>query len=274
MSTQTAHTGAATNAPLQFDTAHPGNAVPALSCASCHEPVRSVYYAVNTNVVCSRCRGKLETRISSAGGGRRFGRAFGFGMVAAIAGAIFYYGFREVTGIDFGLVAVLVGFMVGKAVFVGTEQRGGRRYQFLAAALTYFAIASTYLPVVLKEAKAAQTASKDSLKAAVRSDSSVTGASVSGDSTLDETAVPTVSAHTTTGKMKAKKLGFGIVLLAFAGMILFTAALPIIVGFSSIISVVILGIGLLQAWRMNRAVQFVASGPYRIAGLPEAEPAT
>ena len=68
--------------------------------------------------------------------------------------------------------------------------------------------------------------------------------------------------------MKGPRLGFGKITLAFFGMILFTAALPIIVGFSSIISVVILVFGLMQAWRMNRAVEVSVSGPYRIAGQP------
>jgi hypothetical protein len=195
--------------PLLFESASPSDGVPLAVCASCNEPIRVVYYEANGSVVCSRCRGKLEAQLSSSGGMRRFRRALGFGLGAAIAGALFYYGFQVITGINLGLVAVLVGFMVGKAVFVGTDHRGGRRYQVLAVLLTYFAIASTYVPQVLKEARP----------------------------------------------------GVG-------GMLLLTAAFPIIAGFSSIISVVILGVGLMQAWRMNRAVNVTVSGPYRIAGLP------
>ena len=153
------------DAPLQFDTATP-HVAPAATCGSCSEPIRSVYYEVNANVVCSRCRGKLEALLGSTGGMRRFRRALGFGLGAAIAGSVFYYGFREITGIDFGLVAVLVGFLVGKAVFVGADRRGGRRYQILAVVLTYFAIASTYMPMVFKESIKERVAASDSTKAA------------------------------------------------------------------------------------------------------------
>ena len=141
------------DAPLLFESASPSDGAPPAVCASCNEPIRVVYYEANGSVVCSRCRGKLEAQLGSSGGMRRFRRALGFGLGAAIAGALFYYGFQVITGINLGLVAVLVGFMVGKAVFVGTEHRGGRRYQVLAVVLTYFAIASTYVPLVMKEAK-------------------------------------------------------------------------------------------------------------------------
>jgi len=134
--------------PLLFESASPSDGVPLAVCASCNEPIRVVYYEANGSVVCSRCRGKLEAQLGSSGGVRRFRRAFGFGLGAAIAGALFYYGFQVITGIN--------------------------------------------------------------------------------------------------------------------------AALPIIAGFSSIISVVLLGVGLMQAWRMNRGVNVTISGPYRIAGLPVA----
>ena len=257
------------DAPLQFDSAAPHAGTPVATCGSCSEPIRSVYYEINANVVCSRCRGKLESLLSSTGRVRRFRRALGFGLGTAIAGSVFYYGFREVTGIDFGLVAVLVGFMVGKAVFVGGDRRGGRRYQVLAVVLTYFAIASTYVPMVFKEGGKHVTAAVDSAKAASRSGSSLAGAAIAdsnteaaGDSTLTE-ATSAASPHAA-GKVKEEKLGFGKILLAFVGMVLFTAALPILVGMSSIISVVILFFGLIQAWRMNRAVEVSVTGPYRI----------
>jgi hypothetical protein len=268
------------DAPLQFDTATP-NAAAAATCASCSEPIRSVYYEVNANVVCSRCRGKLEGLLSSTGRVRRFRRAFGFGLSAAIAGAIFYYGFREVTGIDFGLVAVLVGFMVGKAVFVGGDRRGGRRYQIMAVVLTYFAIASTYVPMVFKEGGKNIAAARDSAKVAMQRDSLRAGGVVADSSTASvsestpaENEADAAPSAASTKPLGSKKLGFGAILLAFVGMVLFTAALPILAGMSSIISVVILFFGLMQAWRMNRAVEVNVSGPYRIAGLAGLEAAS
>lgn len=257
--------------PLLFETASPSDAASPAVCAACTEPIRIVYYEANGSVVCSRCRGKLEAQLGASGGMRRFRRALGFGLGAAIAGALLYYGFQVITGINLGLIAVLVGFMVGKAVFVGTEHRGGRRYQVLAVVLTYFAIASTYLPEVAKEARAGMTQSSDSSKKTARSDSSLAEAAVTDSIATATDSTASAGAATppaAAGKVTLKQISFGTYLLAFAGVLLLTAALPIIAGFSNIISVVILGVGLLQAWRMNRAVNVTVSGPYRIAGLP------
>jgi hypothetical protein len=271
MSNYDSDAGAVVDTPLQFDTAHAGDvaAATAATCASCSAPIHSEYYEANGSVVCADCRGKLAVMTTSTGGMRRFRRALGFGLAAAIAGALCYYAFRELTGIDFGLVAVLVGFMVGKAVFVGGERRGGRRYQVLAVVLTYFAMASTYLPIALSELREGRTVASDSTKAAARGKSAVVARdSVSVATPTDSATAPKAS------KATAEKVGFGTFLIALGAMVLFTAALPIIVGFSSIISVVILGVGLMQAWRMNRAVVINVTGPYRLAGAAMDDVAT
>jgi hypothetical protein len=269
---------APTDLPLQFDTAHPSGAAPPAACASCKEHIRGVYYEANGNVLCSRCRGKLEAQLSSSGGMRRFRRAFSFGLGAAVAGAVVYYGFGAITGINFGLIGVLVGFMVGKAVFVGTDRRGGRRYQVLAVVLTYFAIASTYVPQVFKEAKAGMALSRDSSKAGARRDSSVATTAVADSNATPADSIASVAdapVPAATGKVPAKHTGLATYLILFAGVIILAAALPIVAGMGSIISVVILVFGLIQAWRMNRAIDITVNGPYRIAGLPiEGEPAT
>jgi hypothetical protein len=259
MSNQSALPGA----PMSFESASPSDGVPLAICASCNEPIRVVYYEANGSVLCSRCRGKLEAQVGSSGGMRRFRRALGFGLGAAVAGAAVYFGIAAATDHTFAIVAVFVGFIVGKAVFVGTGHRGGRRYQVLAVVLTYFAIASTYLPEVMKEARPKVALSSDSLKAEVRSDWSRTEATGTDSLASADAATPPAA-----GKAAHEQISFGTYLIAFAGILLLTAALPIIAGFSSIISVVILGVGLVQAWRLNRAVNVTISGPYRIAGLP------
>src|SRR5208282_4601275 len=61
-----------------------------------------------------------------------------------------YYVILRVTGINLGLVAVVVGFMVGGAVRKGTGNRGGLFYQFLAVFLTYSAIVAMYVPMLIE----------------------------------------------------------------------------------------------------------------------------
>jgi hypothetical protein len=69
-------------------------------------------------------------------------------MVGAVLGAATYGSFRAVSGFDVGLVALFVGFIVGKAVHLGARERGGVRYQLLAVALTYLAVGASYAPLV------------------------------------------------------------------------------------------------------------------------------
>ena len=59
-----------------------------------------------------------------------------FGLGAALAGAAIYYAVIAITHFEIGLVAILIGYMVGYAVRKGAGGRGGLRFQILAALLT------------------------------------------------------------------------------------------------------------------------------------------
>ena len=132
--------------PIEFDAPTSNTAPEATSCSSCRQDIRAIYYEAAGKVICPRCRGQLEAHFSPEGGRiGRFGRAFGFGLLAAIAGTALYLIIAAVTGSVFGIVALLIGWMVGKAVFIGSGRRGGRRYQILAAVLLLVAS----LPILL-----------------------------------------------------------------------------------------------------------------------------
>jgi hypothetical protein len=51
-----------------------------------------------------------------------------------------------------GYVALAVGFMVGKAMMLGSGGVGGPRYQFAAVVLTYAAISLASIPIEISEA--------------------------------------------------------------------------------------------------------------------------
>ena len=115
---------------------------------------------MNGSLVCAPCRAGLEhprgTRL------RRVLQATALGTLAAIGGSLLYFAVAAITGREFGLVAIAVGFMVGTAVRKGSGGRGGWAYQTLAIALTYLAMVSTYVPLVVKEFQ------KDGSKASAR----------------------------------------------------------------------------------------------------------
>jgi hypothetical protein len=138
---------------LQFDTAEPAaeaSTATSLACTLCKKDISTSYYEVNGAVVCASCRGEIETQLKGGSGSGRFAKALGFGLVAAAAGSAIYYAILALTGYEIGLVAIAVGFLVGKAVNRGSHGRGGRAYQALAVGLTYFAIVTTYIPFIIK----------------------------------------------------------------------------------------------------------------------------
>ena len=85
------------------------------------------------------------------------------GLLAGLAGAALWYAVRRTTGFEIGLIAIVVGLMVGVAVRKGSKGRGGWFYQTLAVVLTYGCICAQYMPDIVqgfvqhvRESKAAQ----------------------------------------------------------------------------------------------------------------------
>ncbi len=134
--------------PIQFDRADYVE-VSSLNCKLWRKPLEYQYYDLAGATICTDCRDKVEQGRSAGAGGHRFLRAFGFGLAAAAVGAVIYALIVRITGIEFGLMAVVLGYMVGRSVSVGSYHRGGRSYQALAMALTYAAICVGYVPAIL-----------------------------------------------------------------------------------------------------------------------------
>jgi hypothetical protein len=134
---------------LQFDQAE-FVAPEARACGACQAAIRDQYYVANGKTLCTDCHGKLQASFAQVSDASRFFAALGWGGGAALLGAALYYGIRVATGYELGLVAIVVGVLVGKGVARGMRHRGGRGYAFMAVMLTYFAIVLTYLPEIVK----------------------------------------------------------------------------------------------------------------------------
>src|SRR5687768_15353440 len=106
--------------PLQFDTAEPvggaGATATSLACTACSTDITTSYYEVNGAIVCTSCRGTLRAQFTGGSSAGRFGKALGFGLFAAAVGSGIYYAVLRLTGYEIGLVAIVVGFLVGRAV--------------------------------------------------------------------------------------------------------------------------------------------------------------
>ena len=263
-----------------------------LVCAGCQAPLRREYFQVNGQVSCASCKDAVEASVAQAhqrsrGAGPVF-RALLFGLGAAIVGAIIYFAVIKITGLELSLITILIGFMVGTAVMKGSRSHGGRRFQVISVLMTYFAIGLAFSSAVVSEmaddvsqvgdsTAAEVNALRDSVQVIAAGDSVTAGAtgfdSVSSPNAVGDSAG--ASTATTADGSGAVQIGPGMLLLGLGGALLFVLALPVMVVVGSmpggLLSAVIIGFGLLQAWTIPHLTRQEISGPYKV-GTPPPQP--
>lgn len=269
------------NSNLQFDRADFGTQkVPTLSCAACGKAIDEYYFEVNLKTFCMECKRKIEAQFTGSSGIKRFLKAFLAGSLAAILGFGIYYGIEKATGYEFGLVAILVGFMVGAAVRWGSNGMGGWPYQLMAVFLTYNAIVLTYVPLALSELKndfkAKPAVQTDASQTQAAPDAAVSAMTTPQDATsastpTDPSATPAAAAATTTPETEDNGIGAGGFILACGALLLLAYALPFLAGFQNILGLIILAIGLWEAWKISKGRRIEINGPFR-AGPPKTPP--
>lgn len=247
---------AASNAgEMQFDRADFVEAAEGAACGVCNEPLRGHYFDINGKMVCERCRYSVEAALSQQGGAGGFFKAAFAGLGVAALGSALYYGVREATGYEFGLISILVGYGVGQAVRWGSRAKGGWVYQSLAMFLTYMAIVSTYVPAVFQEI-GKQVDEKE--KAAATAPAQPGGAN------------PAAAKASTAAPVQEEEVGAGDIALAFGGLFLLIMAIPFLAGFENIIGLAIIAFGLYEAWKINRRTALSISGPFQLGTSPAA----
>ncbi len=202
---------------LQFERAEFG-AAPARNCTGCHQPIAGPYFDVNGQPFCEACTASIRQAHGDSPGGAAFARAVGAGLIAGVIGSSLFYLVEKISGYQLSILAIAVGFLVGRAVRWATGGRGGVIYQILAVVLTYAAIAFSWLPFVAER----QSASLDVLDVALQAP--------------------------------------------------FILSLPILIGLERPFTLVILGIGLWEAWSFTAPVPFVITGPFMAAPPPPDAP--
>ena len=231
------------------DTADGG---PAVLCTVCGKSVGAEYYHANDKPVCDTCR---DIVLAAAATPRTIGplvRAGLFGLAAAVAGAAIYYAVIAITNFEIGLVAILIGYMVGYSVRRGAGGRGGRRFQIVALLLTYWAVGLAYTPLAYKELSGKTTSSQ------------------STDSTSADAVAPAPTPDTALALAAEEDTPTtpGSFLVALGVMFFFVFALPVMYVIGSfpggILSALIIGFGMMQAWTMTRAHKIEISGPYKV----------
>jgi hypothetical protein len=265
----------APGAPLQFDRVETGqadqaarSAAPAsgVPCQGCGLTIRTTYFSLGNATICGRCRASFEQSIEAAQSWPAFFKACLFGLVACVAGAIVYYGVIAITNLEIGLVAILIGYMVGFAVRKATGGFGGLRYQVLAMALTYFAVSLAYTPLVFKAGTESDQAEMSVTK--------TTFAAPAVPTEAEATATPATTRTTEQIEMPAERVTLAGFFRALGALAVFLLALPILSVVysmpSGIISAAIIGFGMRQAWRMTAASNLEVTGPYRVGAATSA----
>ena len=235
--------------PLQFDTAEFSQPT-SMACNGCQQPITTEYYAVNGATLCVPCSGGVR----GEKGGRllRAIRAAVAGSVAAFAGGLLYFLIVYIWDFQLGLIAIAVGFAVGAAVRWGSYGRGGAAYQAMAMSLTYLSIvASLLLAGLLLIANEQPNAGKD-IKTAASSAATPAAAPTSLATNKSSLNGDAGSGESEPGLLISLVMLFGIML-----------ALPFLSGVENIMGIVIMAVGLYQAWKLNKRPEVTGPHPIR-----------
>ena len=228
----------------QFQTAEfQGQSATGDACCICKKPVAGSYYHINSAKACSPCSQRVlsaRPRDTHAA----FSRALLFGMGGALLGLVLYAAVGILLHLQIGYVSLAVGFLVGKAMMMGSGNIGGRRYQWIAVVLTYAAVSLSAIPIALAQYAHDRPATAQVQQASPES----TQATADAPAPAAQTAKPEL------GKAIGVLLLLGLAspFLEFSG----NAA-------GGVIGLIILLVGVRIAWRLTEGVRLPAiEGPF------------
>jgi hypothetical protein len=235
---------------LRFDRAEYASGSEAIApCANCRAPLRDQYWKWQNHVVCDACRTRVSETLAKSYTPEAFRKALLQGGAVALGCGIAYAVFAGVVKIQLALATIGIAILVSRQIRKASGGAGGPRFQVLAVALTYFASTMGYLPNILDAIRDEPPAKTEA-------------ASVASGPSEAHTAAPTEEHHASGGDtLKALAWLIGIMLAA-----------PFLEITEAPIGVLIVLIGLWQAWKLSRGLPMHIDGPFRVA-TPTGPPA-
>lgn len=231
-----------TNTTPQFRKAEYAGTPGANGCKFCRQSLGGRYYRINGAMACSSC-GERAKRELPQDSHAAYARGLLFGAGAAIAGLILYAAFGIITGLMIGYVSLAVGYMVGKAIHMGSKGVSGRRYQIAAVLLTYAAVSLAAIPIAVSQAPK---------KAHPQ-------AQIEQPSAADRQPVPVQQPKQQPTKPRMS-LGPALARLALVGLA--SPFLELQDPFHGLIGLVILFVGIRIAWQITGKPQVQIHGPF------------
>ena len=237
----------------------------ASACAQCATPITDRYFTLGSHVLCEPCHLAFRDAKAPGNAASRFFGAAMLGTVAAAIGCALWMVVTELTGYEIGLIAIVVGYIVGMTVHVGARRVGGLVYQLLAVFLTYTAIVMTYVPMIANELMASEDFQREA--DSVRSESWAEEGSPdqatrtvereeSADQAADAVEGESPDVPVTDSDESAALAWFTAVPIAYA--------IPFLMDFENVIGILIIGFALWQAFRMNARAKIELQGPFRL----------
>ncbi len=241
-------------------------------CARCRQPIESTYYLAGGNKLCPRCRDGLAGQVGQRPGLGLFCRAAGFGIAGALLGAALWALVVIATGYQLGLIAVLVGVLVGHAVRLGARRRSGRSLQVLAVLLTFLGLSWSTIPILINEIRENPEFKKSVAEGFKRGqpkpDAGADPSASEGEVQAAVEALP-VDSEQETAKEPGRP-GTGAFLLGIVVLVGVVLLGPVVVYGLSLagdpFSLIFLGIALWEAWRLNRTAVLEIDGPFEAEG--------
>ena len=217
------------------------------SCVICAKRILDTYFHAQGQVVCPTCAAKVQAG-QNAPPAHTLLKSFVYGSGAAIAGTALFSIIWIVTDYQLSLIAILIGYLVGKAVRSASKGLGGRPQQILAVVLTYFSITASYIPVAIyHQVHDPKTA-----------EASVTTGAPSGQNSTAPSANGNPTPHP-----KESDGSIGMALVMLVGISLAAPFLSLTEGAGGLLTLVIIFFGLQRAWRMTGRTSLVVMGPYQ-----------
>jgi hypothetical protein len=230
------------------------------TCASCQCPITDGYFTLGPNFVCPNCRmGAANARPPGNALTRMFGAVL-LGTVAAAVGSGLWMVVTELTGYEIGLIAIAVGFLVGRAVHIGSRSTGGLVYQLIAVFFTYTAIVLTYVPALVEEFGSSEEFTQGITEG--HESTQPGGGSATPDiGTSPRAEEPALAPDEPSAPSDAEGL---VTVAAWIVAIPLAYAVPFLLGVENAIGILIIGFAVWQAWRMNAATVVEWQGPFRL----------
>lgn len=264
---------------LQFDKAEykQGDSAPTTgTCMVCNQEIMGGYYQVNEAVTCEGCKHKLEEQFGDNGPKGSMMRALAFGLPTAAFGAGVYYGISALTGYEFGLIAIVIGWLVGLAVRKASNNRGGLRFQLIAVLLTYAAISATYIPYIIEGFKYSNyeeivsdlsPEQQQLVQNELQKESQAIGREASFTDIKKEKWDEIIGSSADSQDLisdSGEKVPITSYIVMYGIVFLIAMAAPFLSGLQNFMGLIIIAIGVWQAWSMNKKVKLSVQGPFEI----------